>query len=451
MRHYRPLWWRSFRYLELTVDTLEEPLQLQSVSATFTAYPFDKRATFQSDGPPWLDRVLETGSWTNQLSSHETYLDAYYEQLQYVGDTRIEALVSLFETGDARLMRNAIEQIDSSRTPDGLTFSRAPTRLYQYTPTFSLLWIGMLHDYWRYVNDPDFVREMLPGIHAILGWFERLQGTDGTLVSLPYYNFLDSDVKWNAKALGPYECQLLQAFQWATELEQAFGGQAAAAHYRAKAAQLRNALHNKYWDPVRNLFSDDPAHKRFSQHMNALAILTHLVQGKAATNLMNRTLQDRAITQCTIYFRYYLNRALVEAGMGERYIQMLQPWSDLLDQGVTAWPESEAKDARSDCHGWGDHPNIEIYRTVLGVDSAAPGFSRVHIEPHLGPLHYVTGSVPLPAGLVRVHLTRQAASGVVGFIDSPVEGVFVWNGTRLPVRVGENTIQLGAGTTSSAK
>jgi len=43
----------------------------------------------------------------------ETYMDCpYYEQLQYVGDTRIQAMVSLYNTGDDRLMRNAITQLD---------------------------------------------------------------------------------------------------------------------------------------------------------------------------------------------------------------------------------------------------------------------------------------------------------------------------------------------------
>ena len=49
-----------------------------------------------------------------------TYMDCpYYEQLQYVGDTRVQCLVSLFKTGDARLMRNAIDLIDDSRQSDG--------------------------------------------------------------------------------------------------------------------------------------------------------------------------------------------------------------------------------------------------------------------------------------------------------------------------------------------
>ena len=42
----------------------------------------------------------------------------YYEQLQYAGDTRVQALVSLYMTGDGRLMRNAIELLDSSRSAE---------------------------------------------------------------------------------------------------------------------------------------------------------------------------------------------------------------------------------------------------------------------------------------------------------------------------------------------
>jgi alpha-L-rhamnosidase len=52
----------------------------------------------------------------------------YYEQLQYVGDTRIQALITFYNTNDDRLVRNAISQINDSRTAEGATMSRAPTR-----------------------------------------------------------------------------------------------------------------------------------------------------------------------------------------------------------------------------------------------------------------------------------------------------------------------------------
>ena len=52
----------------------------------------------------------------------------YWEQLQYVGDTRIQALITFYSTSDDRLVRNAISQINDLRAAEGATMSRAPTR-----------------------------------------------------------------------------------------------------------------------------------------------------------------------------------------------------------------------------------------------------------------------------------------------------------------------------------
>lgn len=76
-----------------------------------------------------LDRIWQTGWRTARLDAHETYMDApYWEQLQYVGDTRIQALISYVVSGDARLARQAITNIDESRTPSTLASSIRPRR-----------------------------------------------------------------------------------------------------------------------------------------------------------------------------------------------------------------------------------------------------------------------------------------------------------------------------------
>src|SRR5205085_5277346 len=43
-RLFRPLWWRTFRYLQLDIQTRTEPLTIEDLRATFTAYPFTVRA-----------------------------------------------------------------------------------------------------------------------------------------------------------------------------------------------------------------------------------------------------------------------------------------------------------------------------------------------------------------------------------------------------------------------
>src|SRR5262249_51843056 len=137
-----------------------------------------------------------------------------------------------------------------------------------------------------------------------------------------------------------------------------------------------------------------------------------------------------------IYFRHYLHSALNRAGEGDRYIEMLDQWRTMLKQGLTTWAET-ADPARSDCHAWGASPNFELFRTVLGIDSAAPGFKRVTIRPYLGKLTGVSGSIPHPRGEVAVRLVRTGEK-LDAEISLPegVTGDFVWRGKSVPLKSG---------------
>ena len=84
------------------------------LTANFTAYPFEERARFPSPDPD-LAKIWEVSRRTARFDAHETYMDTpYYEQLQYLGDTRIQALISYAVAGDDRLARQAIEAFDHS-------------------------------------------------------------------------------------------------------------------------------------------------------------------------------------------------------------------------------------------------------------------------------------------------------------------------------------------------
>jgi alpha-L-rhamnosidase len=457
-RTFRPLWWRTYRYLQLEVETADAPLTVDDLTATATAYPLVRKARLDT-GRPELDRILDVGWRTARLCAHETYMDCpYYEQLQYVGDTRIQALVSLYMTGDPRLVRNAIEQIDDSRTAEGLTQSRAPTRLQQYIPTFSLWWVGMVHDYWRYQDDPGFVRRMLPGVRSVLSYFAQRQREDGPLGPMPWWNFVDWTKPWprgvppggteseaeSRDARGGsavLDLQLLLACDEAADLEQAVGSAPRADELRAMARRLRTAIQRAYWDGSRGLYADTAAHDVFSQHANVLAVLAGVVEGADARAVMDRVLADSTLTPSSIYFRHYLHAALNRTAQGDRYLDLLGPWREMLASGLTTWAETNDPDVRSDCHAWGASPNFELFRTVLGIDSAAPGFRRVVIRPFLGSLERASGSMPHPRGEVSVRLWRSGG-GVKAEVDLPegVDGELAWGEARRPLRSGRTQV-----------
>ncbi len=451
---YTTLWWRTWRYLELEVNTQDDTLFLEGVSGLETRYPFEAVATFSSSLGR-LEEVWKVGWRTAQLCAHETYVDCpYYEQLQYVGDTRIQALISLYVSGDDRLVRKAITDFDNSRIPEGLTQSRYPSSKEQIIPTYSLFWISMLHDYWMHRSDYDFVQQHLPGVESVLGWYERYVNEENLLEAHPWWNFVDWSWPWHEETryggVPPgndthssiLTLQLIYTLQQAEDLMQAFGEEEQAAEYHDLMVRLRDEAFRTYWSEERGLFADTPAKESFSQHANILAILTDAIPDYQQPELMENILRDASLTQATFYFRFYLNRALVKTGMGDRFIQELKPWFDMLDLGLTTFAE-KPEPTRSDCHAWSASPNYEFLAAICGIRPAAPGFESVLIAPELGPLKYAKGSMPHPLGTISVDLVKRGENGIFAEITLPegLEGEFVFEEQRKKLVSGENRME----------
>ncbi|MBN1568753.1 MAG: alpha-rhamnosidase [Acidobacteria bacterium] len=452
-QEFNSLYWRTYRYILLTVETGDEPLVIEDLYGTFTGYPFRMNAAFHSDDAT-LDMVLEIGWRTARLCAIETYMDCpYYEQLQYIGDARIQALVSLYNSGDERLVRNALDQMDHSRIAEGLTLSRHPSVSPQIIPSFSLWYIGMLHDYWMYGHDSGFVREKLPGTRAILDFFRRYRQPDGRLRNVPYWNFTDwvTNPGWlvGTAPLGAdggssvLDLQLLLAYRTAAELESSLGMEAYAQIYTDIAGRLAQTIRDRYWDGNKGLFADTAEKRAFSQHANSLAILAGMVPpGNPSKRLAEKLLADRSLAPASIYFKYYLHRALIRAGLGDRYLTWLDKWHENIAMGMTTWAEDyDVNTARSDCHAWGASPNIELYRTVLGIDSGAPGFAEARIEPHPGTLKKAAGRIPHPQGDIVVDYELKDGKWSVR-IDLPgtLTGSLIWKDRTYPLKAGRNVL-----------
>ncbi|MDR3726458.1 MAG: alpha-L-rhamnosidase C-terminal domain-containing protein [Terracidiphilus sp.] len=452
-RSFEPLWWRTWRYLDLDIETAGEPLQLESLTANFTAYPFQERATFKSDDPD-LDKIWEVSWRTARLDAHETYMDTpYYEQLQYVGDTRLQALISYTVAGDDRLAVQALQAFDQSRTPEGITRSRYPSSLPQSIPTFSLLYVGMVHDYWMYRPDPEPARALLPGTRTVLDWFSTQANPDGLLHAMPWWSFID----WVSKGKIPTysargeSCattlEYLGALIDAADLEKGLGDPLLASRYEARAAHVRSGLFSQCWSASRGLIADNPDQKNFSQQANVLAVLYDVVPKDRQQEVMRRMLAIEpgttpdGVLSASYYFRFYLARALEHSGLSAEYLRSLDPWRKLLPLHFSTWPETPGE-TRSDSHAWTSHPIYDLLTLVAGIEPASPGFATVRIAPNLGALPSLTATYPHPQGEIKVEYQRHG-SGLAATVTLPgkLTGVFVYNGKTWPLTPGLNKIQ----------
>ena len=455
-RTFRPLWFRTFRYIQLDVVTADEPLTLVDLKTETTGYPFQEIASFNADSPE-LEQIWNVGWRTLRLCAVDNFYDCpFYERLQYIGDTRIEALVSVYVSGDTRLMRKAIDLFNDSRNGADLTASRYPSNAHQVIPTFCNWWIAMVNDYRMLEGDRAFVEKMVPSIDAIIHRFENHTDPATGLILFSTNDEWDF-VDWadhlphlkerkaeDQKPSGLLTLNHMYGIQQAVEIMRYLGDHEKAAAYQAINDYLKATVWAACWDEQKGLLSDDPEHERFTEHANLLGILTDTIPPAKQKAVMQKILAGKPeMTKATIYFRFYYNRALVKLGMADLYLDTLDIWRDQLKLNVTTWAE-KPEPSRSDCHAWGSSPNYEFLATVAGITPASPGFKTVHIAPALGDLQSVDAQMPTKAGLIKVNLHRQGENGIAAKITLPdgMTGTLVWNGTIAPLRPGEQTLQL---------
>ncbi len=452
-RTFEPLWWRTWRYLDLDIQTGDDPLTIESLTAQFTAYPFQERAYLTTPDPD-LAKIWEISWRTARLDAHETYMDTpYYEQLQYVGDTRIQALISYTVGGDDRLGRQALQAFDWSRIPEGITRSRYPSSLPQTIPTFSLLYVDMLHDYWMYRPDADFTRSLIPGTRTVLTWFAGHEQPDGLLHQLPWWSFID----WVSEhqEIPTYDAQgescvttleYLGALNDAADLEKALGDPLLASRYQSRATHVRSGLYQKCWSASRGLLAETPDRKSFSQQANILAVLYDVIPKDKQQEVLSKIIAidpgttPDGVLSASYYFRFYLARALDHAGMADQYLDSIGPWRKMLALHFSTWPEIPGN-TRSDSHAWSAHPIYDFLTLVAGIEPASPGFSTVRIAPHLGALPSLTATYPHPQGEIKVEYQRKGA-GLSATITLPgsLTGSFAFNGRNWPLKPGLNLI-----------
>lgn len=459
-RTFMPLGWKTWRYLQLDIETADQPLEVDKLQTWLTAYPFEERGHFESDDDS-LNPIWETGWRTARLDAHDTYMDTpYYERMQYVGDTRIQALISYTVGGDDRLARQAIQAFNDSRIPDGLTRSRYPSSMRQIIPTFSLLWVGMVHDFWMYRSDPEFVRAQLSGTRSVLDWFLQRQRADGLLMKISWWPFVDWGTDFSF-GVPPQDddggssvitLQFIEALRYAAEMESALGDTIRAGLYRSAAERASQAVYKLCWNQQYGLLADTPAQKQYSQHANILGVWLDVIPREQHKDVLTKILSVSdgyaatgpvpPLTKATYYFRFYLARAVDHAGMGNQYLQLLGPWREMISLGLTTWAE-QPEPTRSDSHAWSAHPNFDFLTIVAGIRPRTPGFATVAVAPHLGSLKHLSAVVPNPKGMIEVEYTvEHSQMKAIITLPAGVSGELLWNGKTSSLHEGKQELQL---------
>jgi len=426
---YAPLWFRTFRFIRIEIQTGEHPLTLVKPKITETGYPLEQKSTFQSPDTN-LNKLWEISARTLQRCMHETYEDCpYYEQLQYIMDTRLQILFTYALSGDTRMALRTIDDYHASILPEGILQSRYPCQVTQVIPMFALHWVFMLEDYYEQTGDLTVPRRYRPTVDNVLDWYARHIGNMGLVGRTEYWQFTDWVEKWEgqhgmsfASRVGPSTSNNLSyvlALRSAARMNRLTGRNDAAAAYEADADMILENIQKHCWDDAEKLYREGPDVDEYGQHSQVLAVLTGLATDPKA--LMLRTLDKEDLLPCSFPWMFYFIRALEEVGLYDRTSVFFDRLTGFVELNATTVPERHFT-VRSECHAWGAFPLYEFTRIFLGVRPGAPGWREIIIRPHIGLAPGCQGIATTPVGDVEVNW-EHTANGAIKLYGSAPEGI----------------------------
>ena len=378
---------------------------------------------------------------TLEMCSHDTFMDCpYYEQLMYVGDTRIQALITLAAGRDSRLVEKALTLFCSGQLPSGLFQSRYPSRVTQIIPTFTPYFVGMALDYakWRGGSGcRDWFLAAMRGAEA----FERWIGPDGVLSIDRGWNFVD----WTGwphgvppegeyGVSGVLNAQYLYTLSMAVELCELFDEPEWAARWRRKLKGQAERFTAVFWRPDEGLFADTLEGNTFSEHAQIFALLSHALAPEITSRCAESLFKRRDLVQATVYFSFYLFEVFREYRRIDLLVERLGVFFDMTRLGLATMLEAP-EPSRSDCHAWSAHVLYHFWTTLLGVRPVGFGFRQLEVAPQPGPLGKVSGSVVHPAG--GEIAVECDGNGALVVLPEGLSGTF-----RAP---DGNVLELGAG------
>ena len=409
---YSPTWFRSFRYITVSIETANEPLTLYPLKMIETRYPLEDKVQFNSS-QPWLQKVWDISLRTLELCMHETYEDCpYYEQLQYTQDTRLQMLFNHIISNDSVMQHKAIFDYHASILPEGILQSRYPSEYPLVIPIFALHWIFMLEDYYMATGDITILERYRPTMENVLAWFKRKTGPLGLVENLGYWDFCDWTDAWEdiageprASRYGPSTVQNLvyaYALETGAWIMDTLDLNNLAERYRIEKTGILDKIGSLCWSVGRGLYKEGPEYEEYSQHAQLWAVLSDLATGDKAKEIMQKVLEDKSLIPCSFVMQFYVFRALEKAEMYEKTEQLWEMWKNLIDMDCVTVPEIPSKYNRSECHAWGSLILHELPRKFLGISPLLPGYDKVKIKPMGLFIKNISGSVPTPHGNVMV-------------------------------------------------
>jgi len=443
----RTLQRRTGRYLHLSCR--RGTVEIVCLGAQTLGYPIREQAEFACSDPV-LNRVWDVSRHTTRLLMQYGYQDCLKreEGAQNPSSFNYLSRAAGLWCGDYLLARKALRQALDTQDETGWFHAHGISSPSSDEPTQCLWWMVWLRDYYWQSGDLDFVREAWDGLEDALRYFGKsinrrglIDGRNHHVFRQGQYVYMDDSTNrgpyvgyFGGELLG-YNILYFAGLRAAAELAEALGLAERAEFHRRKAARVRQACSERFWDERWGRFIDWRKGNRRAETGHTAFQIAALYFGLADEAQQHRLfdyLRDEVgvpdeervdYPLHTFGFFYYLLEVWFRHSNDAHAVELLRRYfGRWVELGGTAFGEAfslaEAKGLTMlpweyEVHGYGASAHLHFYTNILGIRPLTPGFRRVLLRPRPGGLAWAEGRVITPAGPVQVRWEAREAEFVL--------------------------------------
>lgn len=400
----------AYRFVNIELAEPDIDLNLALVEGIFKYRDIPYLGRFKCDNPR-LNQIWETGAYTVHLNMQEYLWDGVKrDRLVWVGDMHPEVMTINSVFGRNEVVNKSLDFVRDNTPLPGWMNGMC---------SYSLWWIIIQRDLYMHCGDLDYLKQQESYLDKLADQIIE-NCSDGKENFKNGERFLDWPTSDKPEIIhAGLHALAVMSMEAASELGKWLGNTELSSKCADATGKLRKYLPDNFGN----------------KQASALLALANIGNADA---LAKNILRDGADGFSTFY-GFYMLEALAKAGRYDEAMKIISDyWGGMIDLGATTfWEDVSMGDLRlssridsipaegqfnfhskggrycyrqlrnSLCHGWASGPTSWLSRHVLGIIPIEPGFRKIKIEPHLGSLKQVEGSIPTPYGVIEVRHHRD--------------------------------------------
>lgn len=426
---------RAFRYIFVRGCASPE------VYADYEYIPLEYKGRFKCDNED-INKIWDMCAYTLHLTTREVQLEAIKrDRWLWGGDAYQAYKFSNYLFFDKEIIRRSTIALRGKEP-----FCEHINTITDY----SFYWVIGLMEYYENYKDIDFIRFIYPRAVTLMDFSSKRVNKDGFITGIDNdWIFIDwSDIDKDG-AVCAEQMLYIKANRVMAELCGILGKDGA--KYTKIADDFTKRVNKFFWNNEKGAFIDtyESGKNHVTRHANIFAVMYDIATKEQVKSIKENVLINDNITKITTpYFEGY---ELDVFGKLEQYDYIENKinsyWKGMLDLGATTvWEEFNPelsgtqhyemygdKYGKSLCHAWGAAPIYLLGKYFLGVYPTTAGFDTFEVKPYLGNFKYISGTVPVKDGEVKVYLSKEKLKVTA----TKIGGTLLWQNKKYPLNANE--------------